>query len=205
MRRCCENWLTDGLPGRDLKTVAKNRFVVEPLLAVMCKVRLRDLDATDVDDALAAVAASRSSSTVAMAHLALTRAITRAQAKNLVLGTVSALTGTPTGRQGRPSCSMTLAQATAVTTAAKTAGPRTCVHVMLSLCTGCGPRKRGRRCGGSRSTSAIRTAGGVGVLHRRRGASGRGKRPPVVPGRVPGRGIAADWTPPGSWAHLRQP
>jgi integrase len=99
-------------------------------------VRLRDLAVTDVDEALAALAASRSSSTVAMAHLALTRAITRAQAKNLVLRNVSALTGTPPGQQGRPSRSMTLAQANALTAAAKAAGPRTHAYVMLSLCTG---------------------------------------------------------------------
>ena len=70
-----------------------------------------------------------------MAHLAVTRAITRAQAKNLVLLNVSALTGTPPGRQGRPSRSMTFAQATAVTAAAIAAGPRTNAYVMLSLCT----------------------------------------------------------------------
>ena len=71
-----------------------------------------------------------------MAHLALTRAITRAQAKNLVLRNVSALTGTPPGTEGRPSRSMTLAQATALTAAARAAGPRTYAYVMLSLCTG---------------------------------------------------------------------
>jgi integrase len=105
--------------------------VLEPLLTVIGTVRLRDLEVTDVDTALAAVAAVWSSSTVAMAHLALTRAITWAQAKNLVLRNVSALTGTP---PGRPSRSMTLEQATAVTVAV--AGPRTRAYVMLSLCTG---------------------------------------------------------------------
>jgi hypothetical protein len=70
---------------------------------------------------------------VAMAHLALTRAITRAQAKNLVLRNVSALTGTPPGKEGRPSRSMTLAQATALTAAAQAAGPRTHAYVMLSM------------------------------------------------------------------------
>jgi len=94
VRRCCEDWLTGGMPGRDPKTIEKNRYVLEPLPAVIGAVRLRDLDVTDVDNALTAVAATRSSSTVAMAHLALTRAITRAQAKNLVLRIVSALTGT---------------------------------------------------------------------------------------------------------------
>ncbi len=136
VRRCCEDWLTSGLPGRDAKTIEKNKYVLEPLLAAIGTVRLRDLDVTDVDNALTAVAATRSSSTVAMAHLALTRAITRAQANNLVLRNVSALTGTPPGREGRPSRSMTLAQATALTAAAKAAGPRTHAYVMLSLCTG---------------------------------------------------------------------
>ena len=101
VRRCCEDWLTGGLPGRDPKTVAKNKHVLEPVLTGIGHVRLRDLDVTDVDSALSAVAATRSRSTVAMAHLALTRAITRAQAKNLVLRNVSALTDTPPGQQGQ--------------------------------------------------------------------------------------------------------
>jgi integrase len=116
--------------------VAKNKYVLEPLLAAIGNIRLRDLDVTDLDNALAALAAMRSSSTVAMAHLALTRAIMRAQAKNLVLRNVSALTGTPPGTEGRPSRSMTLAPATAVTVAAEAAGPRIHAYVMLSLCTG---------------------------------------------------------------------
>jgi integrase len=106
------------------------------VLAVIGSIRLRELDVADVDRALAAMAVSRSSSTVAMAHLALTRAITRAQAKDLVLRNVSALTGMPPGREGRPSRSMTLAQATALTAAAKAAGPRIYAYVMLSLGTG---------------------------------------------------------------------
>ncbi len=73
---------------------------------------------------------------VAMAHLALTQATTRAQAKNLELRNVSALTGAPPGQQGRPSRSMTMAQATAVAAAARAAGPRTHAYILLSLCTG---------------------------------------------------------------------
>ena len=92
-----------GQPGRDPKTVAKSRLVLEPVLAVIGTVRLRDLDVTNVDRALAAVAASRSSATVAMAL----PAITRAQAKNQILRNVSALTGAPPGTRGRPSHSMT--------------------------------------------------------------------------------------------------
>jgi hypothetical protein len=61
VRVCCDDWLAGGLPGRDPKTVEKNRYVLEPLLAMIGTVRLRDLDVTDVDQALAAVAALRSS------------------------------------------------------------------------------------------------------------------------------------------------
>jgi integrase len=111
-------------------------YVLKPVLTVIGTTLLRDLDVTDVDEALTAVAATRSSSTVARAHLALSRAITRAQAKNLVLRNVSALTGTPRGQDGRPSRSMTLAQANALSAAAKAARPRTCAYVMLSLVTG---------------------------------------------------------------------
>ncbi len=73
VRSCREYWLTGGLPGRDPKTVAKNKHVLEPLLAVIGTVRLQDLEVIHDDNALAAVAASRSSSTVAIAHLPLTR------------------------------------------------------------------------------------------------------------------------------------
>ena len=52
------------LPGRDPKTIEKNRYVLEPLLTVIGTIRLRDLDVTDVDKALAAVAATRSGSTM---------------------------------------------------------------------------------------------------------------------------------------------
>ena len=62
-----------------------DKFVLEPLPAVIGSIWLRDLDVTNVDKALAAAAATPSSATVAMAHLALTWAITRAQAKDRVL------------------------------------------------------------------------------------------------------------------------
>jgi hypothetical protein len=81
VRRCCEDWLADGLPGRDLQTIEKNMYVLKPVLTVIASTLLRDLDVTDVDAALTSIAATRSSSTMAMAHLALSRAITRAQAR----------------------------------------------------------------------------------------------------------------------------
>ena len=43
MRRCREDWLTGGLPGRDPKTVAKNKYVLEPMLAVIGSIWLLTL------------------------------------------------------------------------------------------------------------------------------------------------------------------
>ncbi len=142
--RCCEDWLTDGLPGRDPNTVAKNSCVLAPVRAAIGSIRLKELKVADVDRALAAVAKTRSSATVAMAHQALSRAITRAQAHDLVMRNVSALTATPPGQRGRPSRSVTLAQAMALTAAAKSSG-RGCMPTWCCRCARvCGPRKRGR-------------------------------------------------------------
>jgi integrase len=136
VRDCCDDWLRTGLPRRDLETVEKNRYVLAPVVAAIGSIRLRELDVNDVDRALALVAQTRSSATVAMAHSALTRAITRARATNRVARNVSALTGTPKGQPGRPSRSMTLVEAKALTAAARARGPRTYAYVVLSLTTG---------------------------------------------------------------------
>lgn len=136
------------LPGRDFKTIAKNRYVLKPLLAIIGGIRLRDLGAVDVDHALAVLAASRSTATVGIAHWALTRSITRAQAKSLIARNVLALTGTPEGHTGRPSRSMTLAEATALLTVAQAAvrGP---TRTQRCHCIR-GSGLRHAHCGGSR-------------------------------------------------------
>ena len=55
-----------------------------------------------------------------MGHLALKRAIRHAEANDLVSRNVAALADTPKGQDGRPSKSLTLDQALAVITAART-------------------------------------------------------------------------------------
>jgi integrase len=57
---------------------------------------------------------------VTMGHLALKRAIRYAEANDLVSRNVATLVDTPKGQEGRPSNSLTLEQAVAVITAAKT-------------------------------------------------------------------------------------
>jgi integrase len=120
VRQAARDWLAHGLDGRSAKTVTKNRNVLEPLLAVIGARKLRDLTAADVRQALAAMAAGYSTAAVSMGHLALKRAIRHAEASDLVTRNVAILADTPKGREGRPSKSLTLEQAAAVMTAART-------------------------------------------------------------------------------------
>jgi len=73
-----------------------------------------------VRQALATMAAGYSSAVVSMGHLALKRAIRHAEANDLAGRNVAALVDTPKGRPGRPSRSLTLQQAIAVITTART-------------------------------------------------------------------------------------
>ena len=73
--------------------------------------RLRELTADDVHQALAAMGLRYSSAAVAMGHNALTRAIRHAEARDLVRRNVAMLVDTPKGQAGRPSKSLSLDQA----------------------------------------------------------------------------------------------
>src|SRR5215475_9734576 len=120
VRQAAEDWLANGLDGRAAKTIKKNQNVLEPILKVIGARKLRELTAADVRQALSTMAAGYSSAAVSMGHLALKRAIRHAEASDLVARNVAALADTPKGQDGRPSKSLTLEQAAAVITAART-------------------------------------------------------------------------------------
>jgi integrase len=120
VRQAAEDWLAYGLDGRSAKTIKKNQNVLEPILKVIGARKLRELTAGDVRQALSKMAAEYSSAAVTMGHLALKRAIRHAEANDLVARNVATLTDTPKGQEGRPSKSLTLEQAVALITAAKT-------------------------------------------------------------------------------------
>jgi integrase len=120
VRQAAEDWLAHGLDGRSAKTVKKNQNVLEPILKVVGARKLRELSAADVRQALATMAAGYSSAAVTMGHLALKRTIRHAEADDLVSRNVATLVDTPKGQEGRPSKSLTLDQAVAVITAART-------------------------------------------------------------------------------------
>jgi integrase len=120
VRMTAEDWLANGLDGRSAKTIKKNENVLEPILKVIGARKLRGLSAADVRQALSRMASEYSSAAVTMGHLALKRAIRHAEANDLVARNVATLVDTPKGQQGRPSKSLTLEQAVAVITAART-------------------------------------------------------------------------------------
>jgi len=108
-------WLRHGLHGRSQGTIAQNRHLAEShIVALIGKKRLRDLRAHDVDQMLDARRSQLSTSTLQRVLSILRRAIRWAEARDLVGRNVALLCKAPTGREGRTSKSLTLAQARAL-------------------------------------------------------------------------------------------
>jgi integrase len=137
VQRAVDDWLASGLDGRSRSTATKYRLVVKPVVERLGRASLRELTADDVWVALTALAESRSSATVAIAHNALTRAIRHAEARDLVRRNVSALIDTPRGQAGRPSKALGIEQARALLEAASDLSRyRLGAYVVLCLHTG---------------------------------------------------------------------
>ena len=79
LREAAEDFLNTGLDGRSAKTIKKNENVLEPILVVIGAKRLRELTASDVQQALATMATRYSTAAVIMGHNALTRTIRHAE------------------------------------------------------------------------------------------------------------------------------
>ncbi len=129
------DWLTYGLAGRDTGTVETCttlcRTHVIPALGAR---KLRDLGAEDVDRWLAVKSKELSTRTLQALHSCLNRAVKRAMARDKVKRNVVELCTVPTGRPGRPSKALTLAQAEAVLKAAEKTGMY--AYIVVSLLTG---------------------------------------------------------------------
>jgi integrase len=135
VQQCVEDWLANGLDGRSPKTVSTYREVLDPLVALIGAAKLRTLTAPQVRSALVKLSVDRSTRTLQITLNALRRAIKLAEANDLVARNVAALVGVPSGTEGRPSKSLTLAQAEALLDAARES--RLHGYVMLCLMTGC--------------------------------------------------------------------
>jgi len=88
VKRAVEDWLTEGLDGRSVRTVTLNRHILKPVTAILGDIELRKLTAHDIRVALAQLAQDHSSRTVVIAHNALTRALRHAEANRHVMHNV---------------------------------------------------------------------------------------------------------------------
>jgi integrase len=131
-----DDWLAHGLEDVSARTVTLYKGTIVPLLSEQLgTVKLKDLTAGDVQNALTAVAARMSTRTVQISRNVLVRAIRRAERDGLAARNVAALVKPPKGqRSGRPSKSLTLEQALALMEAAK--GTRLEAYIILSLLAG---------------------------------------------------------------------
>jgi integrase len=134
VEEAAEDWLAS-LSDKSPKTISTNREMLDPLLAEIGKTVLRELEADDVIRALQAIAETRSTRTVRDTRAAFVRAITYAQARNLVGRNVASLIKAPPGKApGRPSRALTAAQGIAVLKAAEK--DRIYAYLVLSLLLG---------------------------------------------------------------------
>ena len=164
---------TDGsLAGRSDRTKELYRDTVKALRERLGEIKLRELTAGDVQEALDALAARLSTRSLQITRLCLERAIRHAEVRDLVGRNVAALIKAPAGRAGRPSKSLTLEQAQYLLRAA--AGSWLYAYVVLSVTTGLRTEEL-RALGGARLTSKLAllrsiAPSGPRRIPRRRGA-----------------------------------
>ncbi|WP_019874379.1 site-specific integrase [Sporichthya polymorpha] len=129
------DWLTYGLSNRSQATRDKYKFLADGhVIPALGARKLVDLTADEVDRWLAAKAKELSTSSLRNIRSILKRAIDRAQARDKVRRNVVLLSETPTGRTGRPSKALTLAQAEALLEAA--ADSTLHAYIVLSMLVG---------------------------------------------------------------------
>jgi integrase len=146
VRQAIDDWLAHGRDGRSPATIRRDRALfyrrndqgreeLRPEFAELSRLKLRELTARQIQQALAALADTRSTATISLIHNCLTRAIKRAEKHDLVRRNVATLVDPPTGkRNGRPSKSLTFQQAQDLLRAIK--GTRMEAYIVLSLVTG---------------------------------------------------------------------
>ena len=135
VRQAVEDWLARGQASAGDSTRLKNRHLCEShVLPHLGERKLRDLSAEEVDQWLATLSRTLSSSSLGQVRSCLSRSIRRAMKRNLVERNVVELCDVPRGRDGRLSKSLTLDQARAVLTETRD-DPLHC-YIVVSLLTG---------------------------------------------------------------------
>ncbi|MEV7671553.1 site-specific integrase [Streptomyces sp. NPDC088752] len=114
VEQAVSDWLKHGLKGRDAASVLTYRSLANNhVVADLGKAKLRDLEPDAVDHWLDEKSMVLATSSLQMVLSILRRSITHAQRRGRVSRNVAELVEMPEGRAGRPSKSLTLAQAKA--------------------------------------------------------------------------------------------
>ncbi len=128
------DWLQGGLPGRSERTKNAYKEALTPLLAKIGHRPLRELAAIEVRKGLESMSSKLSTRYLQISRNSLERAIRFAQVHERAGRNVAELIEVPTGKSGRPSKSLTLAQAQELLKAAE--GERLHAYIVLSLLSG---------------------------------------------------------------------
>jgi integrase len=134
VRQAVDDWLADGLPGRSERTRNAYLEALTPLLAKVGHRPLRELTAVEVKNGLKSLSSKYSTRYLQITRNSLERTIRFAQIHQRVGHNVAELIETPRGKQGRPSQSLTLAQAQALLKAAE--NERLYAYIVVSLLSG---------------------------------------------------------------------
>jgi integrase len=136
VREAVESWLAHGLTGRQESTVINRTILARThVIPALGARKLAQLSAEEVDELLATKAETLSTDTLHRLLSILRPSIRRAQARDLVKRNVALLCDVPRGTAGRPSKSLTLAQAADLLTTAKK-HPTMHAYIVVSLLTG---------------------------------------------------------------------
>jgi hypothetical protein len=158
VRDAVESWLAHGLTGRQESTVVNRTILARThVIPALGARRLAQLSAEEVDQWLAAKSKTLSTDTLHRLLSILRQSIRRAQARDLVKRNVALLCDVPRGTAGRPSKSLTLAQAADLLTAAQRQ-PAICLHRVVVCSQARGQRSCGRSPGAMWTSMASRRA-----------------------------------------------
>jgi integrase len=136
VRDAVESWLAHGLTGRQESTVVNRTILARThVIPALGARKLAQLSAEEVDEWLATKAKTLSTDTLHRLLSILRQSIRRAQARDQVKRIVALLCDVPRGTAGRPSKSLTLAQAAGLLAPAQKHSTMH-AYVVVSLLTG---------------------------------------------------------------------
>lgn len=112
--QCIKDWLENGQGDLNPSTREKNGYLALHLIKGIGARKLKDLAATEIEQVLRNLSGELATSTLRRINMVMEESIRHAQKAKMIELNVASLVDVPTGTEGRPSQSLTLAQAISV-------------------------------------------------------------------------------------------